>query len=66
MYHMLKQNIFRRMLLEVRLGKRVLDLVIDLILLNKSHFAFSGTYRVTGTRNRACVNKASCLSRCDD
>lgn len=66
MYHMLKQKIFGRMLLEMRLGKRVLDLVIDLILLNKSHFTFPGTYRVTRTRNRAHVNKASCLPRRSD
>ena len=51
MDYMLKQHILWRMLFEMQLGKRILDLVIQLLLLDKPYFAFTRTYRITRSWN---------------
>ena len=55
MDYVLKQHILRRMLLEMRLGERILDLVINLFFLDQANFTFAGSYCVpcTGITTRS-------------
>ena len=61
MDYVLKQHILRRMLLEMRLGEWILDLVINLFFLDQAHFTFASSYCISCTGNFRNIDKTSRL-----
>lgn len=61
MDYVLKQHILRRMLLEMQLGERILDLVINLLSLDQTHFTFASSYCISCTGDLRNIDKTSRL-----